>query len=138
MYDHLVEADLADTGLPSGAYDLVTTCLVDEHLADLRPLYRESARLARPDGWHVLVGYHPHFAMTVGMPTHYDDPSGEPVAIRMYVHLLSEHVCAALEAGWTLEGLRERLVDDRFIASKPGFARFRDHPVSFGAVWRRR
>ena len=73
----LVEADVVRHGLESGAYDLVVTCLVDEHLADLRPLYVEARRIARPDGVYVLVGFHPHFIMASGMPTHYDSASGE-------------------------------------------------------------
>jgi len=94
-YERLVEADVSSTGLDSGAYDLVVTCLVDEHLAELRPLYVEARRLARPDGIYVLVGFHPHFIMASGMPTHYDSASGEPVAIETFVHLLSDHVSAA-------------------------------------------
>jgi predicted TPR repeat methyltransferase len=46
IYDRLELADVAATGLDGAVYDLVTTCLVDEHLADLRPLYREVSRLA--------------------------------------------------------------------------------------------
>src|SRR5262249_36046507 len=92
IYDRLVEADIAATGLAGGAYDLVTTCLVDEHLRDLRPLYREASRLARPRGLYVLVGYHPHFIMTAGIPTHFDRAPGESVAIETYVHLISDHV----------------------------------------------
>ena len=52
------QADVGATGLASGEYDLVTTCLVEEHLRDLRPLYREASRLLRPSGCYVLVGYH--------------------------------------------------------------------------------
>src|SRR5262249_20701247 len=63
VYASLVEADVSQTGLESGAYDLVVTCLVDEHLADLRPLYVEARRIAGPDGIYVLVGFHPHFIM---------------------------------------------------------------------------
>src|SRR5215831_4917991 len=59
VYEDLAEADIAATGLESGIYELVTTCLVDEHLRDLRPLYRETARLLQPGGHYVLVGYHP-------------------------------------------------------------------------------
>src|SRR5262249_21318030 len=32
VYDELTEADVATTGLESGIHELVTTCLVDEHL----------------------------------------------------------------------------------------------------------
>src|SRR6476619_1881821 len=34
VYASLVEADASATGLAASAYDLVVTCLVDEHLAD--------------------------------------------------------------------------------------------------------
>jgi SAM-dependent methyltransferase len=136
IYQRLEQADVAACGLPGAAYDLVTTCLVDEHLRDLAPLYREAARLLRPGGLYVLVGYHPHFIMTTGIPTHFDRPSGEPVAIETYVHLLGDHVAAARAADLWLSELRERLVDARWIELKPRWAPYRNHPVSFAAVWR--
>jgi SAM-dependent methyltransferase len=135
VYGRLVEADVSSTGLESGAYDLVVTCLVDEHLADLRPLYVEARRVARPDGRYVLVGFHPHFIMASGMPTHYDSASGEPVAIQTYVHLLSDHVSAGLAAGWTLVEMRERVIDDAWLELKPKWASLRDQPIAFAVVW---
>ena len=137
IYDHLGEADVAATGLEGGVYDLVTTCLVDEHLRDLRPLYREVSRLLRPGGIHVLVGYHPSFIMVAGMPTHFDRQPGEAVAIETYVHLLSDHVAAARAVDLSLLEMRERLVDDRWIALKPRWERYRNHPVSFVMAWRK-
>ena len=136
VYATLVEADVSDTGLASGAYDLVVTCLVDEHLADLRPLYAEARRLARPGGVYVLVGFHPHFIMASGMPTHYDSASGEAVAIQTYVHLLSDHVSAGLAAGWTLVEMRERVIDDAWLELKPKWASLRDQPIAFAVAWR--
>jgi SAM-dependent methyltransferase len=138
IYDHVAQADVGATGLAGGAYDLVTTCLVEEHLRDLRPLYCEASRLLRPEGFYVLVGYHPHFIMTAGMPTHFDRASGESVAIETYVHLMSDHVTAALAVELALVEMRERLVDDRWIALKPRWERYRNHPVSFAMVWQKR
>src|SRR6185312_1852868 len=89
VYRRLVEADVSSTGLADAAYDLITVCLVDEHLADLRPLYLEAFRLASPGAFLALVAFHPHFIMASGMPTHYTSASGEPVAIETHVHLLS-------------------------------------------------
>lgn len=137
VYRALVEADLAATGLPAAAYDLVTACLVDEHLPDLAPLYREAWRLAAPGGRLVLVAYHPHFIMASGMPTHYTNATGESVAIATHVHLLSEHVTVALAAGWQLAELRERVIDDAWLALKPKWARLRGHPISAAFVWRK-
>src|SRR4029079_13148293 len=118
-------------------YDLVVTCLVDEHLADVAPLYREAWRLARPGGELVLVGFHPHYTMASGIPTHFDSATGEPIAIETHVHLLSEHVTAGLAAGWMLEERRERVIDDTWLALKPKWASLRGHPVTFAMAWRK-
>jgi SAM-dependent methyltransferase len=136
-HDRLVEADVTDTGLAPGTYDLTIASLVDEHLTDLRPLYQEAWRLAADKAVFVLVAFHPHFIMTSGMPTHYTSDSGEHIAISTTVHLLSDHVGAALGAGWQLAELRERVVDDEWVAIKPKWERLRNHPVSAAFVWRK-
>jgi SAM-dependent methyltransferase len=137
VYRSLREGDVADTGLEPDAYDIVMTCLVDEHLADVAPLYAEAFRLARAGGTYVLVGFHPHFIMAAGMPTHFDSASGEPVAIHTYVHLLSDHVTAGLGAGWQLAEMHERVIDDAWLAVKPKWERLRDQPVAFAVVWQK-
>jgi SAM-dependent methyltransferase len=138
VYRSLREATVEESGLESGVYDLAVACLVDEHLADVGPLYGEAARLLAPGGRFALVGFHPHFIIASGMPTHFDDAeSGEPVAIETHVHLLSDQVAAGLGAGLTLDALYERVVDDEFLARKPKWERFRGHPVSFALLWRR-
>jgi SAM-dependent methyltransferase len=48
--------DVASTPLPSSAYDLCMLVLVDEHLAEIEPVYREAARLLAADGHFVLIG----------------------------------------------------------------------------------
>jgi SAM-dependent methyltransferase len=136
VYASLREGEVGDTGLEGGAYDAVVSCLVDEHLADLGPLYAEAARLARPGGRFVLVGFHPHFIIASGMPTHFDDAeAGESLAIETHVHLLSEHVAAGLGAGFDLAGLHERVVDEEWVRLKPKWERYRDHPISFAFIW---
>ncbi len=137
IFEHLAVADVSASGLESRAYSLITTCLVDEHLSDIGPLYRESARLAEPSAAHVVIGFHPFFIMKSGMPTHFDAPDGEPVAIETHVHLLSEHVHSAMSAGWSLAEMHEQVIDERWIAKKPKWAPLRDVPVSFAMVWRR-
>jgi SAM-dependent methyltransferase len=136
VYRELRIADVADTGFPGEAYDLVVQSLADEHLPDLGPLYREAARVIRPGGSFVIVGYHPHFLMA-GVPTHFERAPGEPITIRSYVHLLSDHVKAARGAGHALVDMDEGLVDDAWLAKKPGWQRYLGLPVSFAMVWRR-
>jgi SAM-dependent methyltransferase len=136
VYRSLAEADVAASGLATDAYDLVVTSLVDEHLADLRPLYAEAARIAKPGAPYVLVGYHPQFIMSTGMPTHYDSASGEPVAIETHLHLFSDHVKAAGAAGWALAEAEERVIDDAWVELKPKWERLRGIPIAFAFVWK--
>jgi hypothetical protein len=75
--------------------------------------------------------------MATGMPTHFTGETGEPLAIATHVHLLSDHVTAGLETGWTLAEMREGVVDDGWIAAKPKWERYRHHPVSVAYAWRR-
>lgn len=135
IYQSLTEADVTDSGLDDEAYDLVTVCLVDEHLPELGPLYREAFRLAAPGGLLVLVAFHSHFIMVSGMPTHYTSASGEPVAVETHIHLISDHVTAGLDAGWELTEMRERVIDDAWLALKPKWSAYRGHPISAAFVW---
>jgi SAM-dependent methyltransferase len=135
LYRTLLAADVVASGLESHAYDVVTCSLVDEHLEDARPLYAEAARLLRAGGAFVHVGYHPHFIMASGMPTHFDGSDG-PVAIETHIHQLSEHVASGLDERLELVELRERIIDDAWVALKPKWDRLRGHPVSFAFVWR--
>ncbi len=136
VYRHLVIGDVRRTPFRDAAYDLVTIALADEHLPDVQPLYQEAARITRPGGTFVLVGYHPFFLMS-GIPTHFNRASGEPVTIETYVHLLSDHVRAALAAGWTLREMDEGLIDEAWLAVKPKWERYRNRPVSFAFVWQK-
>lgn len=134
VYDRLLVGDANRTGLDGGTYDLLTMSLADEHLTDLGPLYREAARLMAPSGRFVLVGYHPHFLM-LGIPTHFDRSSGEPVAIESHVHLTSHHVQAAHAAGFRLAEMIEGVIDDAWIERKAKWEGYRNHPVTFALVW---
>ncbi len=136
VYRSLTEGDIAATGLPADAYGLATMTLADEHLRDLRPVYREVARLLKAGGAFVLVGYHPFFLMN-GLPTHYHRADGEAVSIRSYVHLFSHHHDAGREAGLSLTEFRECVIDEDWLTTKPKWRKHLGWPVSFALVWRK-
>ena len=92
--------------------------LVDEHVLELRRLYAEAARLIEPGGHFVIVGYHPHFIMASGMPTHFHRPSGEPVAVETHVHLFSQHVTDARKADLTMVEMHEEVLDEAWCDSR--------------------
>lgn len=136
IYRSLGEADVRETGLPAAHYDIATMSLADEHVPALDDVYREAARVLRPGGTFVLVGFHPYFLMA-GMPTHYDRADGQPQTIRSYVHQLSDHFHAAQAAGFALAELDEGLVDADWLAKKPKWQRHEGLPISFVAAWRK-
>ncbi len=117
IYRSLHVADVGHTGLRGDYYDLCIQSLADEHMPDLHPLYREAARLTKQGGQFVIVGFHPQILMA-GLPTHFDRALGEPVTIRSYVHLLSDHVKAAHAAGWILQEMDEGRVDEAWAAQE--------------------
>jgi SAM-dependent methyltransferase len=136
VYRRLVVADIAATPLASSAYRLCTMSLADEHLAELGPAYREAARLLKPGGQFLLLGYHPFFLMN-GLLTHFHREGGEAVTIRSYVHLFSEHFAAGQEAGLVLADIQECVIDESWLETKPKWRPYLNWPVSFALVWRR-
>jgi SAM-dependent methyltransferase len=137
IYNELVLGSVSETGLPAAAYDLAVMALADEHLSTLEPVYAEAARVTVANGRFILIGYHPHFLLN-GVPTHYHRPNGDPITIESHIHLFTDHVRAAHAAGWRLSDLDEALIGDDWIARKPKWERWRDHPVSFCLVWEKR
>lgn len=135
VYERLETGDVRETPFEAGHYDLVTMCLADEHLPELSQVYGEAARLLVECGFFVIVGYHPQFLMTCGMPTHYHEPDGSAVAIETYVHLLSDHISAAQSSGLSLREMHEGVIDDQWIAVKPKWQRYEGQPVSFVMVY---
>jgi hypothetical protein len=76
-----------------------------------------------------------------GVPTHFNAPAGEPIAIANVVHLLGDHIQAGRRAGLTLLEMREQMVDaewvgeNRRLFGEPRLASHVGHPVSFAMVW---
>ena len=136
VYRSLSVGDVAASGLSGAAYGLVTMSLADEHLAELPPAYREAARLLRPEGRFLLLGYHPFFLMN-GLVTHFHRADGEAVTIQSYVHQLSDHFRAGSAAGLRLVAFDECVIDDGWLKRKPKWRPYLNWPVSFAMVWER-
>jgi SAM-dependent methyltransferase len=136
VYDHVLLGNILRMPIAAGSYELVTMVLADEHIPDLPQLYREVARISRPAGQFVLVGYHPYFLLA-GIPTHFDRAGEGPTAIVSYVHLFSDHFQAAKAAGWSLLEVEEGLIDEQWLSKKPKWRPYLYRPVSFALVWQK-
>jgi len=136
IYRRLSAGDVAGTELPAGCYQLAVMSLADEHLAELRPANCEAARLLRPGGQFLLLGYHPFFLMN-GLVTHFHRADGNAVTIKSYVHQLSDHFRAGSAAGLRLIEFDECVIDEDWLKRKPKWRPYMNWPVSFAMVWQK-
>jgi len=136
VYRELINRDILNTNLRESTYGLSIEVLADEHIADLQPLYSEAARITKNSGFFVIVGYHPHFLMN-GLITHFHRENGKAVAIKSFVHLLSDHVKAAFKANLTMVEMDEGIVDTDWLSKKPKWIKYKDRPISFIMVWKK-
>jgi len=137
IYTSLLNADVFNTRLQEGTYDLCIQVLADEHLADISPLYAEASRILKKRGYFIIVGYHPYFLMN-GIITHFHKENGDPLAIESHVHLFSDHVKAAYKSNFGLLEMDEGIIDGDWLAKKPKWAKYKDWPVSFSFVWQKK
>ncbi|NLI79936.1 MAG: class I SAM-dependent methyltransferase [Candidatus Riflebacteria bacterium] len=87
------------------AFDLVVSNLVLEYARDLEAIYREAARVLVPGGRYFLSEFHPYrqcqrVGAAVGLYRDVDPPP-------TFLHHVSDHLSAAMAAGFSLEQLNE-------------------------------
>jgi ubiquinone/menaquinone biosynthesis C-methylase UbiE len=113
--------------------DLVTCSLALTHVADLKPVMREFARVLRPGGQAILSDIHPLMAGTgsvAAFPTD-DGNRGVPYVLNI-VHQVSEYVNAFVEAGFTITECLEPEVDEELMSAFPSFPAL---PEATRAAW---
>jgi malonyl-CoA O-methyltransferase len=91
--------------LPAASADLVLFSLVLEHVGELRPAFRDAARLLVPAGRVIVIEIHPWLAAD-GVAAHFRDAGGE-VRMPTYRHRFSDYITAAVEAGLAVTACAE-------------------------------
>ena len=87
--------------LPDASFDLVVETLVLEHIGELTPVFRETARVLRPGGLFHLAEYHP-YRQLAGKQARFSDGDGQEQLVEAYLHNVPEYLNAALAAGLRL------------------------------------
>ena len=136
IYRQLRKEDVRSTSFGANSYDLVINSLAVEHLPEIMPLFQEALRLLQPGGHFLVLGYHPHFQLR-GIPTHFDNPSGDPIAIVNYIHLISDFVKTGLMLNFEMRALDECVVDESWAKRSPGMRKHLGHPISFLGIWKK-
>lgn len=119
------------TPLPftDGAFDLVVSGLVLEHLRELGPFFVEARRVVRPGGRAVVSAMHPAM-MLRGTQARFTDPeSGEHVQPGSVPHSVSAFVMAAMRAGFRLADVEEFAPDEEFAQHFPRAAKYVGWPM---------
>jgi malonyl-CoA O-methyltransferase len=125
-----VEHDLArPLPLATGAFDRVVCALVVDHVRDLRALFAELGRIARPGAPIVVSVMHPAM-MLKGVQARFRDPTtGEQVQPQSVANQVSDYVLGATRAGLAIVDMSEHRVDAALVARTERAARYLDWPM---------
>jgi len=115
--------------LPDGAFDVVVSGLVLEHLPDLGPFFRETRRMLAPGGRAVLSAMHPAMFLRGTQARFVDPESQEVVQPGSWPHQIADFVTAALQAGLRVDGLVERSADAALAARVPRAEKYVGWPM---------
>ena len=115
--------------LTAGAFDLVVSGLVLEHLRELPPFFAEARRVLRPGGRAVVSAMHPAMFL-LGTRAQFTDPaSGELVRPGSVAHPVGAFVMAAVRAGFELAAVDEVAPDADFAGRLPRAAKYVGWPM---------
>lgn len=113
------------------SFDRVISCLVVDHVRDLRTFFGELHRVCRDDGFIVVSVMHPAM-MLKGVQARFKDPrSGEEVRPESVANQISDYVMGALGAGLRIVELREHSVEQDLVARAPRAEKYLNWPMLF-------
>jgi malonyl-CoA O-methyltransferase len=104
--------------LPFGpaSFDRVLSCLVLDHVSDLRAFFAELRRVCRSTGFVVVSVMHPAMELKGVQARFQDTERGVEVRPASFSHQISDYVMGALGAGHRLLELSEYSVDAALVA----------------------
>jgi 2-polyprenyl-3-methyl-5-hydroxy-6-metoxy-1,4-benzoquinol methylase len=115
--------------LPDGAFDLVVSGLVLEHLQNLDGFFREARRVVKPSGRAVVSAMHPAMLLRGSQARFTDPDSGEVIEPGSLPHQLGDIIMAAVTADFRLQGIDECAPDAEFAARYPRAAKYIGWPM---------
>lgn len=128
----LVEHDLTQ-GLPQsdGMADLVTCCLVLEHLPRLDLIFAEMARACRPGGRVLISDFHPEMLRRGYHARFREAPEGPKFQMQGEAHTVSDYVMAATRAGLRIGHASEHIMTQTLAESSRSAKKWVGLPLLF-------
>lgn len=112
-----------------GAFEVVVSGLVLEHLRDPDAFFGEVRRVLRGGGRAVVSAMHPAMFLRGSQAAFTDPASGEKVRPGSFAHGTGELVTAAVRAGLAVESLSEHAPDAAFAAAYPRAEKYVGWPM---------
>jgi malonyl-CoA O-methyltransferase len=112
-----------------GAFDVVVSGLVLEHLHDMGAFFGEARRVLKPGGRAIVSGMHPAMFLRDVRARFHDPQTGEKVEPGSVEHTIGDCVMAAVRAGFALAGIDEGAPDAAFAARCPRAAKYVGWPM---------
>jgi malonyl-CoA O-methyltransferase len=128
----LVEHDFT-VGLPfpDESMDLVTCCLVLEHVDDLGSVLAEMHRVCRPGGRIVLSDFHPEMLRRGYHARFREAPEGPKFQMQGEAHTVSDYVMAAVSAGFSLQHVSEHQMTEAIATTSRSARKWVGLPLLF-------
>jgi len=120
-----------DAPLPfqNHSFDHVVSCLVLEHLPDLKLFFSEANRICKSGGLVYLTGMHPGM-MLKGNEANFTDPvTGDEVRPKGYAHEMADFVNAIQHSGLKLDEMREYNGTTELAADYPKANKYLNWPM---------
>lgn len=128
----VVAHDLSQ-GLPQAdnIADLVTCCLVLEHLPELGLIFSEMARVARPGGRILISDFHPEMLRRGYHARFREAPEGPKFQMQGEAHTVSDYVMAASRAGLSIVHASEHTMTETLAATSRSAKKWVGLPLLF-------
>ncbi|MGH1341684.1 MAG: class I SAM-dependent methyltransferase [Nannocystales bacterium] len=128
----LIEHDLTQ-GLPQtdDSADLVTCCLVLEHLPKLELIFAEMARVCRPGGRVLISDFHPEMLRRGYHARFREAPGGPKFQMQGEAHTISDYVMAATQAGFAITHASEHTMTSTLAESSRSAKKWIGLPLLF-------
>ncbi len=126
-----VHQDAAALPFEARAFDRVISCLVLDHVSDVKGFFAELRRVCRDEGLVVISVMHPAM-MLKGVQARFHDPrTGARVFPESVENQISDYIMGALAAGLRIQRLSEHAVGEDLVARAPRAEKYLGWPMLF-------
>ena len=108
-------------------FDATLSCLVSEHLTNLRTFFSEALAVLRDGGRFIFSAFHPEMA-AAGIEANFEQ-NGSEYRLGAERHTVNDYLGHISDAGFDDISYREYAVDDRVVAKVPAAVKYLGHPL---------